>query len=84
MAEKQIGKVTHFFGEAGVVVVKLSGSLSSGEEVKFKKGEIEFTEKIESMQIDHKPVAKASAGDEVAVKISQKIKEGAEVLKVEG
>ena len=26
----------------------------------------------------------ASAGDEVAVKISQKIKEGAEVLKVEG
>ncbi|KKS25825.1 MAG: hypothetical protein UU84_C0036G0001, partial [Candidatus Yanofskybacteria bacterium GW2011_GWC2_41_9] len=30
MAEKEIGKVVHYFDKAGVAVVKLSGSVAVG------------------------------------------------------
>lgn len=56
MADKEIGKVVHFFDKASVAVVKLSSSLKIGDEVKIKKGDNEFTDKVESMQIDHESV----------------------------
>ena len=83
MAEKEIGKVVHYFDKAGVAVVKLSGPLSTGDAVKVKKGESEFTDVIGSMQVDHKPVSSGKSGEEVAIKISQKAKEGATVFKEE-
>ncbi|MBI2023995.1 hypothetical protein HYT00_01225 [Candidatus Giovannonibacteria bacterium] len=84
MAEKQIGKVTHFFDKAGVAVIKLSETLNSGDMIKVVKGDAEFEDAVSSMQIDHKPVSSAKAGDEVAVKLSKETKEGAVVFKVEG
>ena len=83
MAEKEIGKVVHYFDKAGVAVVKLSGSLAVGDAIKIAKGDNEFTDIVESMQIEHEPITSAQAGQEVAVKISQKTKEGAQVFKVE-
>ncbi len=79
----EIGKVTHFFDKASVAVIKLSSSLAVGDAVTFTKGENAFTEVIESMQIDHKPVTSAQAGEEVAVKLSQATKESAVVSKAE-
>lgn len=83
MAEKEIGKVVHYFDKLGVAVVKLTGSISVGDAVKVKKGESEFTDIVESMQVEHEPVTSAQAGQEVAIKISQKTKEGAEIFRVE-
>ena len=83
MPEKEIGKVVHYFDKAGVAVVKLSGSIAVGDAIKIRKGENEFTDIVQSMQIDHEPVTSAQFGQEVAVKISQKTKEGASVSKVE-
>ena len=46
------------------------------------KGDIEFEETIDSMQIDHKNVDSAKKGDDVAIKLSEKTKEGALVYLV--
>lgn len=81
--EKEVGKVTHWYDKAGVAVLDLAGALKVGDKVKVKKGEAEFEETISSMQIDHKEVASAKKGDEVAVKFSQKAREGAVIYKVE-
>ena len=81
--EKEIGKVVHYFDKAGVAVIRLSDKLSVGNKVKFKKGEEEFSDTISSMQVDHKPVESGKPGDEVAVKVSQKAKEGTLVYKEE-
>lgn len=83
MADKQIGKVTHYYDKAGVAVVKLTGALSSGDTIKIVKGENEFTDAVGSMEIDKKPVSSVKSGQEVAIKISQPTKEGAAVFKVE-
>ena len=84
MEEKPLGKVTHYYDKAMVVIVKLvGGGLKVGDAVKFVKGENEFTQNIESIQIEHEALKSAKKGQEVAVKINQPIKEGALVYKAE-
>lgn len=80
--EKEIGKVVHYFDKAGVAVIKLSAALAVGDMVKFKKGDREFEETIGSMEMDHKAIESASAGDEVAVKVPQQTKEGTAVFSI--
>ena len=81
--EKEVGKVTHWYDKAWVAVLSLESALKVGDKVKVKKGEGEFEETISSMQVDHKDVSSAQKGDEVAVKFSQKAREGAVIYKVE-
>ena len=78
-----IGKVTHWYDKLSVAVIKLNKTLKVGDQIKVKRGDSEFTESITSMQLDHKPVNSGKKGDEVAVKLSQQAKEGAEVYSVE-
>jgi len=81
--EKEIGKVTHWYDKLGVAVLDLKGSLKAGDIVKVRKGAEEFEDTIVSMQVDHKNVSSAKKGDEVAVKFSQKTREGAVIYKTE-
>jgi len=81
--EKEVGKITHWYDKLGVAVLNLESALKVGDKVKVKKGEEEFEETISSMQVDHKDVSSAKKGDEVAVKFSQKAREGALIYKAE-
>ena len=81
--KKLVGKITHYFSNIGVAVVDLSSPLSKGDEVRIVGGEsTDFNEKIESMQVDHKPVEKAKKGDSVGLKVSEKVREGYNVYKL--
>jgi len=73
---KELGKVTHWYDKAGVAVVKLSSSLKVGDSIKLKKGDQELEDSVASMQVDHKEVTSGKKGEEVAIKLSQKAKEG--------
>lgn len=83
MAEKEIGKVSHWYDKAQVAVVKLNGALKVGDKIKVKKGDSEFEETVASMQVDHKPVNSGKKGDEVAIQLSNKTKEGAAIYSAE-
>lgn len=83
MEEKPIGKVTHWYDKINVAVVELSAPLKKGDTVKIVRGDQEFEETVSSMQLDHKDVESAKKGDEVAIKLSQKTKEGAIVYRTE-
>jgi len=83
MTDVRLGSVTHFFDKISVAVIKLeNGSLSVGETIKITGHGNEFTQEVESMQIEHEPIKKANKGDEVAIKVTQPVKEGDEVFKV--
>jgi len=82
MEEKEVGKVTHWYDKIGVAVVKLTNSLKVGDQIKVRRGEEEFDETVASMQIDHKEVKSGKKGDEIAIKLSQKTKEGAAIYLV--
>ncbi|KKL79503.1 hypothetical protein LCGC14_2014180 [marine sediment metagenome] len=80
---KQIGKVTHYFDKISVAVIELSGVLKAGDTISFQRGGEElFQQEINSMQIDHEAVKKAKKGDDVAIKVDEKVREGVEVFKV--
>ncbi len=81
--DKEIGKVTHFYDKIGVMVVKLTDKISVGDKIKVKRGDEEFEETVDSMQIEHENIQSAKKGDEIAIKVSGKTKEGAVVYKIE-
>lgn len=81
MANKQIGVITHWFDKIGVAVIKLSAGLKVGDTIKIVRGDKEFEQKVDSLQIDHAPVDKAKKGDDAALKLTEKAHEGAEVYK---
>lgn len=82
MPENLVGKVTHYFGRIGVAVVKLSAPLSQGDTIHFREKSTDFMQPVESMQIEHQPVREAKAGDEVAIKVADRVREGDEVYKI--
>lgn len=78
MATK-VGTITHWYDKIGVAVVKLTGALKKGDRIKVARGDNEFEDTVTSLQIDHADVEAAKKGDDAALKLSQKAKEGAVV-----
>ncbi len=79
MSDKPMGKVTHYYDKIGVAVIDIEdGVLRAGDSVKFG-GENEFSQKIESIQLDHKQIEEAKKGMSVGVKVDQKVKDGTPV-----
>jgi putative protease len=81
--EKEIGKVTHFFGKISVAVIELSDELRVGDVIKIVGRGKEFTQTVSSMQIEHKNIEVAKAGQTIGLKVDQPVKEGDIVYKVE-
>jgi len=78
--KKPIGAVTHFFGAIDVVIVKFNKSVKVGETIRFKGATTDFSEKIKSMQYNHKSIESAKKGQEVGIKVGDKAREGDEVF----
>lgn len=80
---KPIGKVVHFYDKLGVAIVDLgTGKIKVGDEIKFKRGEEEFTQKVESLQVDHESVESVKKGDSFGLKVDKPTKPGTEVYSV--
>lgn len=78
--DKAIGKVVHYYDKLGVAIIDLkSGGLKIGDEVKFKRGEEEFTQKITSLQIEHELVDSVKKGDSFGVRVDKPTKPGTQV-----
>lgn len=80
--EKELGKVVHYFDKIQVAVLSLNGNLKVGDKIKVSRGENEFEQEVESMQIDHQEVQSAGKGQEVAIKVAQPAKTGTRICKV--
>lgn len=82
-AGKLVGKITHYFSNIRVGVIKLSGPLRVSESVRIIGGEsTDFNQKIISMQVDLKPVKIAKKGKSVGIKVKEKVREGYKVYKI--
>lgn len=79
---KKVGKVTHFYDNLEVAIVELEATLKVGDKVKFEGHGADFEQEITSLQIEHKPVEKASAGEVIGLKTEQKVREGTVVEKI--
>lgn len=76
---KPIGEVTHYFGGIDVAIVRFSKPVAVGTKVRFKGATTDFAEPIRSMQYDHQDIAEAKKGQEVGIKVGDKVREGDKV-----
>jgi putative protease len=77
----QIGEITHYFDKIGVAIVKLSSRIKVGDTISIEGASTSFKQSVSSIQIEHINVDEAGAGEEVGLKVEQKVKEGDKVFK---
>ena len=82
MQEKEIGKITHYFGNISVGIIELSDVLKVGDTIHIKGHSDDFSQSIDSMQIEHAEVTEGKVGDQVGIKVSQKVHPNDKVFKV--
>ena len=83
--EEKIGVVTHYFGKIGVAAIKLTdGSLRVGDTIRIKGHTSDFTQVVDSMQIEHDEVDAAELGQEIGMKVKEHARQHDEVFKVTG
>jgi len=82
MPKKLIGKLTHYFDKIGVGVIELSGTLNKGDKISIEHSGEAFEQTVESMQIEHKQIAKAIKGQAIGMKMAQPAKHNSSVFKV--
>ena len=83
MAEKQqIGTIEHFFPKISVAVVALKEPLKVGDNICIEGQGQSFTQKVDSMQIEHEKLEEAKAGQMVGMKVAHPVKKGDLVFKV--
>ena len=80
---KLIGKVVHYFDKIEVAVIALDAPLKVGDTIRIAGGEAtDFTQEIDSMEVEHEKVKSAKKGDEVGTKVKEKVRDGYKVYKV--
>lgn len=79
----QIGKISHFFTKIGVAIVELTDTLSVGDTILIKGPTTSVEQKVDSMQIEHENVQRATRGQSVGLKVSERVREQDLVYKVE-
>lgn len=83
MAEKELGRVSNYFSKIGVAVIDLTAPLELGDEIRVMGGDRDFQQTVESMQVEHQPIEKGEAGQEIALKLDEKARPGDKIYKVE-
>jgi putative protease len=79
--EKEIGVVSNYFDHVNAAAIKLKAALKVGDTLHIVGGEVDFEQKVDSMQIDRKEVKKAKKGDEIGIRVDQKVRKGYKVFK---
>lgn len=82
MAEQLIGQVTHYFGRIGVAALSLEGQLKVGDRIHIVGNSTDFEQTVTSLQVEHASIEEANPGDDVAIKVEDKVRGSDEVYKV--
>lgn len=82
--EKQkVGVVFNYFAKPEVAAINITdGVLEIGDTIHIKGETTDFTQKIESMQIEREPVKKAEKGQSVGIKVKERVRPNDVVYKV--
>ena len=83
MAEREVGKITHYYSNIGVAIVDVSDIISVGDRIHIQGATSDFEQEIGSMQVDHDLVETAKKGQVIGLKVDEKVRGGDKVFVVE-
>jgi putative protease len=83
MSEVPIGKITHYFSKLGVAAIELTqGDLKVGDTIHIKGHTSDFTQEVDSLQIDGKTINQATVGQNIGFKATDHAREHDVVYKI--
>ena len=78
--EEEIGRITHYFSKIGVAVIEITAeSLKVGETIRIKGHSSDFTQSVESLQLEHLSVPEVKKGVSAGMKVKEHVREGDKV-----
>ncbi|MCD6237091.1 MAG: hypothetical protein J7K13_03960 [Thermoplasmata archaeon] len=85
MVEEKIGVVEHFFTKISVAAIRITdGELKVGDTIHFVGSTTDFTQEVDRMEINRQPIEVAKPGDEIGIKVKERVREKDMVYKVSG
>jgi len=80
--EKEIGVITHYFNKISVGIIMLKSELKVGDKIHIKGAHDDFSQTIESMQINRQDISQAKKGDEIGVKVANPVHQNDKVYQL--
>ena len=74
---ERIGVVTHYFTQLSVAVIKLDAGaqLRVGDTLHFRGYTTDFSQRVDSLQVDHAPVTEVGRNDDFGLKVREHARE---------
>ena len=80
---QEIGKVFSYFSKVGVAAINItSGSIKVGDTIRIKGTTTDFTQQIDSMEIDRQKVDSAGVGQSIGIKVKDRVRPNDIVYKI--
>ncbi|MBI4181755.1 MAG: hypothetical protein HY520_02200 [Candidatus Aenigmarchaeota archaeon] len=71
-----VGRISHYFTAIGVGVIELSAEIRKGDRISIEGATTNLQQRVESMQVDRKPVERAGPGQSVGILVKERVREG--------
>ena len=83
MSEEQVAVIVKFFAKPSVAALEVtSGTIKTGDLLRYKGHTTDFTEEVTSMEVDNQIIEEAKVGDLIGVKVKERVRENDKVYKV--
>jgi translation elongation factor EF-Tu-like GTPase len=79
---EKVGRIAHFYTKPSVAVVELEAPLSKGDKIVIRGSTTNIEQTADSMEIEHKQIPTAQAGQSIGMKVSGRVRENDIVYKV--
>lgn len=73
--KKQVGVVTRYFHKIGVAAIMLEDTLNVGSKISIEGATTSFEMNVNSMQMDRAEIDSGSKGQEIAIKVAERVRE---------
>ena len=68
--------MTHYYSHLSVAIIRLeSGALRVGDVIHIRGHTTDFSQKVESLEVNHAPVTKVRANEEFGLKVAEHARE---------
>jgi putative protease len=83
MERMKVGEVFKYYAKPEVAAIRLTdGSLKVGDEIQIQGATTDFTQVVESMEIERERVESAGVGQSVGIKVRERARPGDVVYKL--
>src|SRR3989475_4842895 len=80
---KKVGEVFHFYGKIGVAAIRLTDDgIAIGDTIQIQGPSTNLEQTVETLQIEHADVSRAGPGQEVGMKVHDRVREKEFVYKL--